>query len=166
MKILHLLRHAKSSWSQPGLADRDRALNKRGRRDAPRIGRALAERIEPMTIAASRARRAQLTLEGLCIGWPAIAKLTHRQEEALYTFSDSDVADWIRAQDDSLSSLFIIGHNPAFTCIINTLCGTAALDNLPTAGYARLNLGIESWRDLRRGCAQLDELLLPRHLEE
>ena len=68
MKTLHLLRHAKSAWDQPHLSDRERGLNKRGRRDAPRIGEMLAQRLAPMSIAVSPARRAQLTLEGLCTG--------------------------------------------------------------------------------------------------
>ena len=64
MKTLHLLRHAKSAWDQPGLSDRDRGLNKRGRRDAPRMGAALANLVGPHSIAVSPAQRAQLTLQG------------------------------------------------------------------------------------------------------
>jgi phosphohistidine phosphatase len=141
-------------------------LNKRGKRDAPRMGRVLAARLPPMVITASPARRAQLTLQGLCRGWPVIASQAHLCAEALYTFSRGDLASWIAAQDNALTYLFIIGHNPALTDLVNDLAGRVVLENLPTAGYARLRLNVERWDELHIGCAQLEELLLPRHLEE
>ena len=165
MKTLNLLRHAKSSWDQPGLADRERGLNKRGRRDAPRMGRALAARLPAAVISVSTARRAQLTLAGLCDAWPAISELPHQTDEDLYTFSGDELAYWISAQDDGLTSLCIIGHNPALTVLINDLVGEPVLDNLPTAGYAQLTLDIDCWGDLRAGCGRLIEVLLPRTLE-
>lgn len=164
MKILHLLRHAKSSWSEPGVADRERGLNKRGRRDAPRMGRALALQLAPMKVTVSPARRAQLTLDGLCNGWPAMRDLPHCTEENLYTFSCDDVLEWIAAQADCNRALFLIGHNPAFTEVVNQLTGQDALDNLPTAGYVRLALDITGWCELRGGCGVLQNTLFPRQL--
>ncbi len=166
MKTLHLLRHAKSAWDDPGLSDRERPLNKRGKRDAPRMGAALARRLSPMSIAVSPARRARLTLDGLCSGWPALADVLHHTEEELYTFNDRDLFDWIARQDDVHPALFLIGHNPAMTDLVNLLTGTYSLDNLPTAGYAELSLGIESWADLEPGCAALDCTLFPKQLRE
>ena len=143
MKTLHLLRHAKSSWDEPQLADRERGLNKRGRRDAPRMGAALALGMAPMSTSVSPARRAQLTLEGLCEGWPALAELSHHIEEDLYTFSSEDLLDWIGSQDDEQQALFIISHNPGLTDLVNTLTGHHSFDNLPTAGYVQLALRID-----------------------
>ena len=164
MKTLHLLRHAKSAWDEPGLADRQRGLNKRGRRDAPRMGAALAAELSPQAIAVSPARRAQLTLQSLCTGWPALADCDHVTEESLYTFAADEVWRWIMAASDQQSSLFVIGHNPALTELVNELLGQRQLDNLPTAGYARLRLSIYSWTQLATGCGQLDRLLIPREL--
>ncbi len=138
MKTLHLLRHAKSSWDEPYRSDRERGLNKRGRRDAPRMGRALAAEIDPLPVLVSPARRAQLTLAGVCDGWPAMAGLTHQTLEELYTFSADDVVDLLRECDDARDEVFLIGHNPAFTDLVNYLAGGDPLDNLPTAGYARV----------------------------
>lgn len=166
MKTLHLLRHAKSSWDNPGLADRERPLNGRGRRDAPRMGEALSRRLEPMSVFVSPARRARLTLEGLCGGWPALGEFTHAVEEALYTFSARDLFDWIATRNDRDRALFLIGHNPALTDLVNTLCGERCLDNLPTAGYAELSLGIDRWRDLDDGCGSLAYSLFPRQLPD
>ena len=164
MKTLHLLRHAKSAWDKPGLSDRERALNKRGRRDAPRMGAALAGEIAPMGMAVSPARRARMTLEGLCEGWPALAEFQHMTDETLYTFAVADLWRWLAASADDRSSLFIIGHNPALTELVNALLGQRQLDNLPTAGYTRLGLAIASWGQLQAGCGQLEQLLVPRAL--
>ncbi len=171
MKILHLMRHAKSSWKEPGLVDRDRALNKRGKRDAPRMGAVLSTLVAAPQLAVpliyvSPARRAQLTLAGLCKGWPELADRQHRTEEDLYTFSSGEVFNWIRSRSEQGDSLFLIGHNPALTELVNELVGTWCLDNLPTAGYARLSLGIDRWSQLQRGCGELELTLFPRELPE
>ncbi|MCB1702683.1 MAG: histidine phosphatase family protein [Pseudomonadales bacterium] len=164
MKTLHLLRHAKSSWDKPGLSDRDRGLNKRGKRDAPRMGQALARRLQPMAISVSPARRAQLTLGGLCDGWPALNQMDHVTEEALYTFSAEDLFAWLRERDEREAEQFIIGHNPALTDLANALAGNDGLANLPTAGYLELSLRIDLWNDLRQGCARMEFSLFPRQL--
>jgi len=68
MKRLYLVRHAKSSWDHPGLEDFDRPLNKRGMRDAPKMGEYLAEqRILPQIIVSSPARRAHATATSLAV---------------------------------------------------------------------------------------------------
>lgn len=164
MKTLHLLRHAKSAWDVPGQADRERGLNKRGRRDAPRMGGALAGEVAPQPIAVSPARRAQLTLQGLCAGWPALADHQHVTVESLYTFAAGDLWHWITGVSNRQTSVFIIGHNPALTELVNELLGAWQLDNLPTAGYARLGLSIDRWDELETGCGQLQRLLIPRQL--
>jgi len=164
-KELYLLRHAKSSWDDPTIGDRDRGLNKRGRRNAPRMGRALAERLEPMVIHVSPALRAQLTLVGLQVGWAAPRTSRPLPEAALYTFSASDLVDSIRGRDDRERGLFLIGHNPGFTDLINWLCGEVAVANLPTAGFARLGLAIDRWSELDAGRGRLDMRLFPRQLD-
>jgi phosphohistidine phosphatase len=164
MKTLHLLRHAKSSWDQPQLSDRDRGLNKRGKRDAPRMGEALSQRMAPMRIAVSPARRAQATLDGLCEGWMALGDVPHSTQEDLYTFSAEDLFDWIAQQDDGDPALFILSHNPGLTDLVNTLAGDYVLDNLPTVGYVELALQIDHWRDLRQGCAVVEYSLFPKQL--
>ena len=166
MKTLHLLRHAKSAWDRPSLPDRERGLNKRGRRDAPSMGAALARRMKPMPAYVSAAMRARLTLEGLCSGWPALAAMPHRVDEALYTISHEDLFHWIAERDDGEDTLFLIGHNPAMTDLVNALCGRRCLENLPTAGYVRLALHIDRWRDLLQGCAVIEERLFPKELPD
>jgi phosphohistidine phosphatase len=61
--------------------------------------------------------------------------------------------------------IFLLGHNPACTDLVNYLAGRHVLDNLPTAGFASLQLDIDRWRDLRQGCGSLQATLFPRQLE-
>jgi hypothetical protein len=64
MKTLFLIRHAKSSWDDTALPDKDRPLDDRGRRDAPKMGKRLAKRdVKPDLILSSPARRALTTAE-------------------------------------------------------------------------------------------------------
>ena len=165
-KQLLLLRHAKSSWDNPGEADRDRGLNKRGKRNAPQMGRALSKLLEPGVIHVSPALRAQLTLGGLQDGWPALQDLQHVTDEALYTFALADLLDWIRARDDHLERLFLVGHNPALTDLVNWTAGEFVLPNLPTAGFVELRLEIDRWADLGEGCGTLINSLFPRELAD
>ncbi len=164
-KELLLLRHAKSSWDDPTASDRERGLNNRGRRNAPQMGRALAAMLDARPVHVSPARRAQLTLGGLQDGWPELQGLPHVTEEALYTFAADDLVSWLAGRDDGDEVLFIIGHNPAFTDLINWLCGDVVIDNLPTAGFARLVLDVDSWSAIGRGCGKLEYKLFPRELE-
>ena len=166
MKVLHLMRHAKSAWDEPGLSDRERGLNKRGRRAAPRMGAALACRESPLVVAVSPARRAQLTLTGICEGWPELAELEHQTVEDLYTFDSEDLQHWLRRQPDSHRELFIIGHNPALTDLVNALAPAAGLVNLPTAGYVQLRLALDQWSDLEPGVGSLAYSLFPRELAD
>lgn len=164
MKTLHLLRHAKSSWDQPGLADSQRGLNRRGKRDAPRMGRALATMLPPLGLYVSAARRARLTLEGLCAGWPDLADQAHVIVEDLYTFSAHDLRRWLARCDDELPQLFIIGHNPALTDLVNQLAGREVMANLPTAGYVQMALAVDHWSQLVQGCGTVVTSLFPRQL--
>jgi phosphohistidine phosphatase len=166
MKTLHLLRHAKSSWNHPQVCDRDRSLSKRGKQDALRMGASLAQRITPVSIHASPARRAQLTLRGLCRGWPAMENLSHHTRESLYTFSTDDLFAWITQQKDTFDTLFILSHNPALTELTNVLVGEPCVENIPTAGYVELALNLDYWRNLRQGCAVLEYSLFPRQLRD
>jgi len=165
LKILHLMRHAKSAWGQPGLADHERPLNKRGKRDAPRMGAALSARLTPLAVHVSPARRARQTLQGIGKGWSQLADIEHHTEDCLYTFSSDGLSRWIRAQDDALGELFIISHNPGLTDLVNLLLGQHSLDNLPTAGYVQLALQIDHWNDMLQGCALLECSLFPKQLE-
>ncbi|EAQ98693.1 SixA phosphatase family protein [Congregibacter litoralis] len=164
MKVLHLMRHAKSSWQAAGLSDHERELNERGFRDAPRMGQALAKFVSPQPIHCSSATRARQTLAGLCDGWPAMAVQQHEVDDALYTFDCQDLMIWLQGYQGDGESCFLLGHNPGLTDFCNQLVGRRAIDNLPTAGYLQLDIPVGHWSDVTDGIAVLTEWQFPRGL--
>ena len=166
MKNLYLLRHAKSSWDDPSLGDSERPLNGRGRRDAPRMGTALSARLAPMTFHVSPAERAQQTFSAVQQSWVGLEAHHGVTAPALYTFDYREVLRWIAAQPDDTDSLALVGHNPAFTELVNFFVGSGTLDNLPTAGWAALSIRIDEWSQAAdaRGEGELVYHLFPKTL--
>jgi len=147
MKTLILVRHAKSSWSEAGLPDRERPLNKRGRRDAPAMGRRLARRgVKPDRVISSAALRARLTAEAMAgeLGCPAGSVVAAEQ---LYC---ADVREWfaaIDALDDGWDTVMLVGHNPTLTDLAAHFL-PFPVDNVPTCGVMTLTYRTGSWRGI------------------
>jgi phosphohistidine phosphatase len=144
MKTLTLVRHAKSSWKDTSLADRDRPLNKRGERDAPEMGRRIvAAGIRPSLIVSSPAVRAWTTARIIAdaIGYP---REFLQRDKALYLASVNTILDVIVAQDNGFNSLMLVGHNPGFTDFANYLV-PGLTNNIPTAGVVCVQLDTEDW---------------------
>ena len=159
------MRHAKSSWSNSEASDRERVLNSRGKKDAPRMGKVLSRHYPAVSPSVSPALRAQLTWAGVCSTWPALASLDYHIEESLYTFSSQDLISWLKKKDGD-EPIFLIGHNPALTDLINYLTQANSISNLPTAGFAYLTLSLYEWPSLEAGVGKLEKLVLPRDLPE
>lgn len=158
------MRHAKSSWKIPELTDIQRPLNSRGKRDAPKVGKMLSERMDPITISVSPAQRAQQTLAFLSCGWEALNGIQHTVEPDLYTFASADILQWLANLEGDAEATFIIGHNPALTDLANLLDVELQLSNLPTAGYLQLLLEIEHWREIQQACGRVTFSVFPRDL--
>jgi phosphohistidine phosphatase len=167
MKRLYLLRHAKSSWKDPGLDDHDRPLAGRGRRAAETIARYLREQdIAPELVLCSTARRARETLERV---EPAHEERAVRLEPGLYGASSSALLERLRGVPDAVGSVLLIGHNPGLQRLALELARPApALHELeakyPTAALATLVLQGPTWHDLDRGTAELVGFVRPRDL--
>ena len=144
MRTLTLVRHAKSSWKDASLRDRDRPLNKRGRRDAPEMGRRIAAAgIRPSLIISSPAVRAWTTAKFVAqeIGFPAEFM---QRENDLYLASLDRLLDVVATQDSGFNNLMLFGHNPGLTDFANYLCpGLTA--NVPTAGVVCVEFDSEDW---------------------
>jgi phosphohistidine phosphatase len=152
---LYLLRHAKSSWSDPELADHDRPLAPRGRRAAKAIGRYLREqRIEPALVLCSSATRARETLER--VGLPDALV-----EPELYGAGASVLLARLRQVPEDPPSVMLIGHNPGMEDLVRLLAGEAP-DKFPTAALA--TLAISNWASLDRGTAELVDFVRPKDL--
>jgi phosphohistidine phosphatase len=144
MKTLTIVRHAKSSWEDMNLRDRERPLNKRGKRDAPEMGRRIQEAgIRPSLILASPAVRAWKTAKAIAdaINYP---REFLQKEEALYLASVDRILDVIVAQDNNFNNLLIVGHNPGFTEFANFLV-PGLTHNLPTAGVVSVEIEQDDW---------------------
>ncbi|MDX2429268.1 MAG: histidine phosphatase family protein [Xanthomonadales bacterium] len=153
-KLLYLVRHAKSSWSDPSLSDRDRPLNKRGRRSAPDMGRRLAAQDHlPELIISSPARRAFSTARKIAkkLGYDRSKIMT---DESLYFSGTGSMMELLENLDDDYQKVMIVGHNPAMTSLMNILSGSS-IDNMPTCAVAVINYPMTSWSELRSTDGQL-----------
>jgi len=144
MKTLTLVRHAKSSWSDTSLSDKQRPLNKRGKRDAPIMGRRMLEHgIRPSLIISSPAKRAWNTAKIIAtqISYP-IEFL--QREDSLYLASLPEILDVIALQDNGFNNLMVVGHNPGMTDFANFLL-PGLTHNLPTAGVVCVEIDQGDW---------------------
>ena len=164
MKRLLVLRHAKSSWKEEELSDHDRPLNKRGKRNAPRMGQLLVvEDIVPELIISSTARRAHDTVELLTAACNYGGQVVWAS--SLYMGSYRAYLNSLRNVDDQFDTVMIVGHNPDSEELITVL--TDAEEFMPTAALAQIDLPIGRWRELEEGQAYpLINLWRPRELAD
>ena len=147
MKRLILCRHAKSSWKDITLEDIDRPLNKRGKRDAPEMGRRLAaQEIKPDVIVSSPARRARNTARQLAKAL-GFKKKNVIIIDKLYAASPEELLEIIHQFSDALSMVIMVGHNPEMTMTANIL-GGLDIDNVPTCGLVVLDFAVDSWQEI------------------
>ena len=151
MKRLYLVRHAKSSWGNPGLTDFDRPLNKRGKRDAPQMGDYLRSfrQVHPDYVLCSTAKRVRSTAKRLlkALAYP---KEQVVWDERIYSGHSDDVLAMIRRIDNQYKEVMVIGHNPDMTELANVLTGVH-IANMPTCGVAGIDFDIDSWANIRLG---------------
>ncbi len=165
MKSLYLLRHAKSSWADASLDDRQRPLNSRGLKDAPEMGRRLAERDEKLDrVVSSPAERAHTTAELFCeaCGFPPKQIVV---EEVLYFLGSGSIEALILQQDDAVDSLMLVFHNPDITSLANALGDNGVrIDNVPTCGLLRWRCEIPSWNQWTRASTHFEYFDYPKNL--
>jgi phosphohistidine phosphatase len=166
VKRLHLLRHLKSSWSDPSLADHERPLAPRGSKAGKRLARWLGEAgVRPQLVVCSSAARAQATLELVreSLGDPDVVV-----EDGLYLASGEALLKRLRTLPEHVTEVLLVGHNPGVEDAASLLAapGTlrdAAAEGLPTGAFVTLE-GSGSWEVLQPGTMRLVGLVLPRSL--
>jgi phosphohistidine phosphatase len=171
MKILTLLRHAKSGWDNPGLRDFDRPLNRRGRKAAQAIGRAMrAEGMAFDAVLASPAVRVSETLKDLREAYSRDLDIT--EDQSLYLASPAVLLERIHEVDDGVERLLLVGHNPGLEQLTLLLAGCAeeglldcVADKYPTAAVAVIRFDVASWADVAEGQGKLTRFLRPRDLD-
>lgn len=172
MKILGLLRHAKSDWDDMNQRDFDRGLNARGKKGAQLIGQHIRNhRVKWDKVIASPAVRVKLTLEG------ALPEITPVYDQKLYLASYDTIIETIEAHagsdDDEAEAILIVGHNPGLQDTLLELVSPSKENDLfreavvkfPTAAFAVLECEIEHWSQIKRYCARLAHFARPRDLD-
>jgi phosphohistidine phosphatase len=156
MKTLFLIRHAKSSWDDTALPDKDRPLSDRGRRDAPKMGKRLAKRdVKPDLILSSPARRALTTAEIIA------KKLDYKRknivvEDRLYSGAVHDLLNVVQKLGDKLERVMLFGHNPELTELAHRL--SSEITHMPTCAVAEFMFSAKSWSNI--GKAKLAKVAL------
>ena len=161
MRTLWLLRHAKSSWDDPAVADHERPLAPRGRKAAKRMRRWASEhRVQPEIVLCSSAVRARATLD---LVLPALRSPQVEVESRLYHTSADALLERLREVRPGVDSVLLVGHNPGLHGLA-CLLAPPGPDAFPTAALAELRLEIDEWPETRPGCGLLQQLVLPRSL--
>jgi phosphohistidine phosphatase len=162
-KHLALLRHAKSSWSNPDLPDHDRPLAPRGRRAAERMGVYIQEKgLVPDLVLCSSARRARQTLDLLELPSNTVELV----EDELYGATATALIARLSRVGDATHSVLLIGHNPSIHEAATNLASNpdAVAQDFPTAALAEFLVPTLHWKDLGPGVADLKAFTTPRSL--
>jgi len=154
MKKLCLFRHAKSSWKYPKLDDFERPLNKRGRKNAPFMGKIIHQKgFSPDLIISSPASRAAMTARKVA------SEINYSLDEiqylaSVYESSQSSLVHILMHLDNRLNNVMLIGHNPSLTLLANNL-GNIPITNLPTSSAYCLAFSTDAWHDIKPDAGDL-----------
>ncbi len=170
MKTVYLLRHAKSSWKQDGIADIDRPLAKRGRSAAKAMRRHLAEKkLQPAQILCSPSRRTRDTLAIIQGAFATAVPI--RFEKGIYMADPQTLLRRLKRLGDTVGSVMIVGHNPGLAQLALGLSdgrdSEARRDlavKFPTCALAVIRSEAARWSDLEIGGASLDAFVRARDL--
>ncbi len=147
MKLIYLVRHAKSSWNNSSLSDFDRPLNKRGLYEACLMGDVLKQQnIHLNRIFSSSANRALSTAKILAnsLSYPLEDII---ESQKVYEASVDDLLNITRQLTDDIHTIMLVGHNPGLSWLINSLCNDSNL-NLTTCGVCGIELDCHSWKNI------------------
>jgi phosphohistidine phosphatase len=167
---LILLRHAKAEKAEPGMSDRDRALNARGRSDAARMGAYLSQHgLAPDRSIVSPARRTRETWEAAAAAFSPAPPVSY--DERLYNARTETILAVIREAGGLARTLLLIGHNPG---VHESACRLIAAgevearerlnEGLPTAGLVVIDFAGENWKTLHAEGGRLERFVTPRSL--
>lgn len=165
MKNLFLIRHAKSSWTDPTVSDFYRTLNKRGKKDAPFMAARLAETgANPDLILSSPAKRAKKTA---CFMAKGVGCSTNSivYDDNIYSASTEELFHVLRKIDKKYNEVYLVGHNFSITDLAVALTDVT-LDNIPTSGVVAMECQIKKWSNIAPGCGKILFFDFPKRYEE
>ena len=157
------MRHAKSSWKSDAPHDHERPLNKRGRRDAPKVAAELARLgwIPDAVLSSDSARTAEtIARMKASLGFRGDAEL----RSDLYHGGESELRAALAAQPVSVTTVLALGHNPGWAEALDVLSGQA--EEMGTACCALLSANATSWAEAveSHGSWTLERMVRPREL--
>ncbi len=172
LKTLYLLRHAKSSWADPGVEDHDRPLNRRGRAACAALAGYIARAgIGPDQVLCSTARRAKDTVAEIAAALGRHFPVSYRRR--LYLAEPDEILAQIRRLDDGFGAVMIVGHSPGIDELAAMLIGGGepkAMQRLhakyPTGGLATIRFGTPHWRAIEPSAGRLEAFVTPKELGE
>lgn len=165
MRLLTVVRHAKSSWDHPELSDFERPLNERGRRDAPRMATWTREAIgAPDCIVSSPALRAISTAR---IFAAALGLDPDRMQvqTRIYEATLSTLLRLLRGFDDAHRHVMLFGHNPGLSELVRALAD-CPFDALPTCAVVQLELPARHWSAVAEDSGALRRHMFPKALRD
>lgn len=171
MLTLSILRHAKSSWSDPELDDHERPLAKRGVKAIPAIAKFMRQaRLRPTLALCSDAMRTRATLSLLLaeLG-PPLPRVAY--DEKLYLAAPDTIRNEIAREAGEDPHILVVGHNPGLHALALELVGEGDYKMLsglareyPTGALAVLTFDVASWKDVTTASGHLQHLTTPRLL--
>ncbi|PRM90301.1 phosphohistidine phosphatase [Aliarcobacter cryaerophilus] len=164
MKELILIRHAKSSWSNPLLDDFERPLNKRGEKNAPFMAKVLKQKgLTLDLIISSPSIRTKQTLDYF------IQEFDYKEEiifeKSIYEAPFENLLKVIKNIDDKYKTIFLFGHNPGLNDLVDFLIGNFE-ENIPTSGVLKLNFDIKKWEDIKEKIGILEFFIYPKMFDK
>lgn len=161
MKTVYFIRHAKSSWEDMSLGDKERPLNPRGKRDAPFMAQLLKGKgVKADRIISSPANRA-FTTATFFAAEMGIEKEDIVIEKNIYEAYLQDVLNILKKLDQSVETVLIFGHNPTFTSLTN-LFSKEYIPNVPTCGIAKVESTCKDWADFADSNSALSDFYYPK----
>jgi len=163
-KTLFIVRHAKSSWDNPMLADHDRPLKQKGIKKTLKVAGYVKTRIIcPELFLSSTAARAKQTALIMAeeLGYP---KEKIQYTKKLYHAGADTILNELYALPDDINSVMIFGHNPGFTYFVNEFLDPS-LDNLPTSGLVSVSFKADKWQEIDASDFHVNFVVIPKMLK-
>lgn len=164
MKTLIVVRHAKSSWEFPDIEDVQRTLLDKGKKRTKKvIDHLLKMRFhKPDLIVSSHAVRAYETARIMARGleYPENQII---QSKTLYEGDKELITDQLFGLDDDITSVMIVGHNPALTYFVNQWLAEP-IEWLPTSGVVILKIPVNRWSEIDLHKASTSFKVFPKEL--
>jgi len=164
MKIVYLIRHAKSSWDYASLEDKARPLSSRGLSNASLMAKMLRKKeVRPEAIFSSPALRAMTTATFFKNELVVAAKDFFLRDE-LYEVSAGEVVRFITRLPEDLNTVLLFGHNPAFTSVAN-IFSENYIANIPTCGIVHIAAEVQTWSGFEPAKASVSGFFYPKQLK-